>query len=108
MKDVHNMHKQNKIILWPVYFDSARSRNEGRRVRKTLAVPSPKISEVKDAADSLHLSCELVLDVAFPQMPWLKSGMILIQKKQPKQEVLNKLAAQILKIRSTPSTPSTN
>jgi signal recognition particle subunit SRP19 len=97
------MHKQNKIILWPAYFDSARSRNEGRRVRKNLAVPCPKISEVKDAADSLQLSCELISDVAFPQVPWLKSGMILVDKKQPKQEVLRRIAVQLLKIRSTPT-----
>jgi signal recognition particle subunit SRP19 len=97
------MRKQNKIILWPAYFDSARSRKQGRRVRKNLAVPSPKISEVKNAADSLHLSCELISDVAFPQMPWLKSGMILVEKKQPKQEVLRIIAAQLLKIRSTPT-----
>jgi signal recognition particle subunit SRP19 len=103
---VHIVHKQNKIILWPVYFDSARSRKEGRRVHRNLAVLSPKISEVKDAADSLHLSCELVLDVAFPKMPWLKSGMILVEKKQPKEEVLKRVAAQLLKIRSTPSTLS--
>jgi len=97
------MRKQDKIILWPAYFDSGRSRKEGRQVRKNLAVPSPKISEVKDAADSLHLSCELISDVAFPQMPWLKSGMILVEKKQSKQEVLRRIAIQLLKLRSTPT-----
>ena len=97
------MRKQDKIILWPAYFDSARSRKEARRVRKNLAVPSPKISEVKDAADSLRLGCELVSDVAFPQVPWLKCGMILVEKKHSKQQVLMMIAAQLLKTRSTPT-----
>jgi signal recognition particle subunit SEC65 len=70
-------------------------------VRKSLAVASPKISEVKEAADSLQLNCELVSDVAFPQMPWQKSGMILVEKKQPKQEMLRRIATQLLKTRST-------
>ena len=95
------MRKQNKIIIWPAYFDSSKSRNSGRRVPKNLAVASPRISEVKDAADSLHLSCELISDVAFPQMPWLKSGMILVDKMQPKQEVLKRIAVQLVKLRST-------
>jgi len=98
------MRKQNKIILWPAYFDSTRSRKEGRRIQRNLAVPSPKISELKDAADSLHLNCELIPDVAFPQMPWLKSGMILVEKKQPKQEVLRMIASHLSKARSTPTT----
>jgi signal recognition particle subunit SRP19 len=97
------MRKQNKIILWPAYFDSARSRKEGRRVQKNLAIPSPKISELKDAADSLHLGCELISDVAFPQMPWLKSGMILVEKNQPKQQVLRMIASHLSKVRSTPT-----
>jgi signal recognition particle subunit SRP19 len=94
------MRKQDKVIVWPAYFDSAKTRKEGRRVPKNLTVPSPKITEVKDAADKLHLNCELVTDVAFPKTPWLKSGMILVEKKQSKGETMEEIAKQLLKIRS--------
>ena len=97
------MRKQEKIILWPTYFDSARTRGEGRRVPKNLAVPYPKISEVKDAADKLNLNCELTADVAFPKAPWLKSGMVLVDKKKSKEETIKDIAKQVLKIRSAPA-----
>jgi signal recognition particle subunit SRP19 len=93
--------KQDKFIVWPMYFESTRTRTEGRRVPKNLAVPSPKISEVKDAADKLGLNYELVADAAFPKMPWLKSGMILVEKRRPKEEVMKEIAKELMRIRST-------
>ncbi|MEM1588944.1 MAG: signal recognition particle subunit SRP19/SEC65 family protein [Candidatus Bathyarchaeia archaeon] len=95
------MRKQNKVILWPAYFDSAKTRKEGRKVPKSLAVPSPKISELKEAAEKLGLKHESVLDTSYPKTPWLKTGMLLIAKKEPKNQLLKKIAKQLLKIRSS-------
>lgn len=98
------MRKQDKIILWPAYFELARTRMEGRRVPKNLAILSPRISEMKDAADKLHMNCELTEGTAFSKTPWLESGMILIDKKGSKEETIRKMAEQLLKIRSTSAT----
>ena len=59
------MRKQDKVIMWPAYFDSARSRSGGRRVPKNLAVTIPRIVEVKEAAEKAGLKCELVPDVGY-------------------------------------------
>jgi signal recognition particle subunit SRP19 len=98
------MRKQEKVILWPTYFDSLRTRGEGRRMPKNLAVPSPRIAEMKDAADKGHLDCELIVDAAFPRTPWSKSGMILVRKKQSKEEIIREIAKQLMKIRNMPIT----
>jgi signal recognition particle subunit SRP19 len=98
------MRKQDKFILWPIYFESTKTRSEGRRVPQKLAVPSPKISEMKDAADKLHLSYEIVTDAAFPKMPWLKTGMILVDKKRSKEEAIREMAKELFKTRNTPAT----
>jgi len=95
------MRKQDRVILWPTYFDSARTRREGRRIPRNLAVASPRVSELKVAADKLRLNCELVADAAFPKMPWSKSGSILVQKKQSKEATIREMAKQLLKIRGT-------
>lgn len=94
------MRKQDKVILWPTYFDSAKTKGEGRKVPKSLAVPSPKVSELKEAAEKLGLEHELVLDVCYPKMPWLKTGMLLVAKKEPKNQLLKKVAKQLQKIRA--------
>jgi len=98
------MRKQDKIIIWPVYFDSTKTRTDGRRVQKSLAVPSPRISEIKEAVDKFGLECELVQDAGYPKAPWLKTGMILVKKSEPKDQILKKIAKQLLKIRSSTAT----
>jgi signal recognition particle subunit SRP19 len=96
------MRQQEKIIIWPAYFDSTKTRNDGRRVPKNLAVPIPKISEVKEAAEKLGLLHELVADVGYSKTPWLKTGMILVKKKGSKGQIVLLIAKQLLKVRSAP------
>jgi len=98
------MRKQDKIIIWPAYFDSTKTRSDGRRIPKSLAVPSPKILEVKEAAEKLGLHYELVLDAGYPKTPWLKTGMLLVTKKETKKQIIKKIAKQLLKIRSAAKT----
>ncbi|MEM3055085.1 MAG: signal recognition particle subunit SRP19/SEC65 family protein [Candidatus Bathyarchaeia archaeon] len=93
------MRKQEKVILWPAYFDSTKARGEGRKIPKNLAVPSPKISELKEAIEKLGLEHELVLEASYPKTPWLKTGMILVTKKETKNQMMKKIAKQLLKIR---------
>jgi signal recognition particle subunit SRP19 len=94
------MRKQDKAIIWPAYFDQAKSRSEGRRVPKNSAVPSPKIDEVTEAARKLDLEHEVRPEVGYPKTPWLKTGMLLVEKKEPKEQIIKKIAKQLLKIRS--------
>jgi len=94
------MRKQDKMIMWPAYFDSTKTRGNGRRVPKSLAVPSPKVLEIKEAVEKLGLSYEVVLDAGYPKTPWLKMGMLLVTKKESKEKVIRKIGKQLLKIRS--------
>jgi signal recognition particle subunit SRP19 len=94
------MRKLDKAIIWPVYFDCNKSRQEGRRVPKAQAVQSPKIMEIKEAADKLGLNNQMNVDAHFPKTPWIKSGMLLVEKQEPKEAIIKKLAKQLLKIKS--------
>jgi len=85
--------------MWPAYFDAARTRRDGRRTSKNIAVNVPRISEIKDAADKLRLKSELIADVAYPKTPGLKTGMLLVEKKQPKDRIIKEIAGQLQKIR---------
>jgi signal recognition particle subunit SRP19 len=94
------MRKTEKIIIWPAYFDSTKTRKEGRRVPKNLAVPSPKILELKEAAEKIGLEYEIVPDSSYPKMPWLKAGMLLVKKREAKAQIIKKIANQLTKMRS--------
>ena len=90
----------NQAIIWPTYFDAAKSRKEGRRVPKNCAVQAPKIAEVKEAADKLGLENELNIEAHFPKTPWIKTGMLIVAKNEPKEIIIQKLAKQLTKIKN--------
>jgi signal recognition particle subunit SRP19 len=91
---------ENQAIIWPTYFDAAKSRKEGRRVPKNCAVQGPKIIEIKEAADKLGLENELNIEARFPKTPWAKTGMLTVSKNEPKEVIIQKIAKQLAKIKS--------
>jgi signal recognition particle subunit SRP19 len=94
------MRKQDKAIIWPAYFDSGKTRKEGRRVNKPLAVSSPKIVEIEEAATKLGLEHELVPEKGYPKTPWARPGMLLVEKRGSKEQVIATIAKQIHKSRN--------
>jgi signal recognition particle subunit SRP19 len=94
------MKKLDKAIIWPIYFDVARTRKDGRRVAKSLAVQMPKIDELKLAVDRLGLKNEVRLEAHFPKRPWIKSGMLLVEKKEAKEKIIVKIAKQLIRIKN--------
>jgi signal recognition particle subunit SRP19 len=100
------MRKLDKAIIWPVYFDCNKTRKDGRRVPKNMAVQSPKILEIKEAADKMGLQNEVNLEAHFPKAPWAKSGMLLIEKQEAKEKIIQKLSKQLLKIKSQAQIPA--
>ncbi len=93
------MRKQDKILLWPAYFDSNKTRLQGRRVPKSLAIASPKLEEMQNAAKRIGLQSEVVLDVKYPKNPWQKTGYILIPKKGSKTKIIRKIAEELANMR---------
>jgi signal recognition particle subunit SRP19 len=93
------MRKQNKIVIWPVYFDSTKTRGEGRKLPKKYTVPNPKIGEICEAIKRLGLKCEVVADAAYPKRPWRKTGVVYVEKKKSKLEMLKKIGETLVKMR---------
>jgi signal recognition particle subunit SRP19 len=100
-----NMRKLDKAIIWPIYFDASKTRKKGRRVPKNLAMQSPKIQELKEAVDVLGLKNEVNLEAHFPKIHWAKTGMLLVEKKEAKEKIIQKIAKQLVKIKSVPAKP---
>jgi len=98
------MRQQDKVIIWTAYFDASKTRKDGRRIPKSLATPSPKILEIKNAAEKIGLNCELVMEAAYPKTPWLKTGALLVKKNEAKDQIIRKITKQLLKIRSATTT----
>jgi signal recognition particle subunit SRP19 len=98
------MSKKDRIVLWPAYFDSIKTRSEGRRVPKSLAVPSPKILEIREAVEKTGMDYEVLLDASYPKTPWLETGMLLVLKKGNKRQTIQKIAKSLVNMRKVATT----
>ena len=86
------MRGKGKLRIWPAYFDVRYSRSEGRRVPRDKAVRDPSIEDVEKAAVKLGLKPILQLGLAYSKYPWRKTGVILVDKRGSKGEVLYMIA----------------
>ena len=93
------MRKQNKFFLWSVYFDSCKTRNEGRKVPKNHAISSPQLVELQRAAKKLGLQPEVIFDAAHPRSPLRKTGLLIIPKTESKGITLKKIAKELSSLR---------
>ncbi|KAI5820258.1 signal recognition particle, SRP19 subunit [Pyronema omphalodes] len=100
--------------LYPVYFDAQRSRQEGRKVAKGLAVKNPIAREIADACASLGLKAVYEMAKSHPK-DWANPGRVKVLLKEdgeplvkgiPNKFVLYQKVAQYLIAHPTqPETP---
>mgnify|MGYP000064709260 CR=1 FL=1 len=89
------MRNRDEIALWPVYFDSTKTRGEGRRVPKKLARSHPSLEKIGKALKRLGVPYRLVPDAAYPRIHWKKSGVVLAKKTKPKNKILKEVALML-------------
>ncbi|WP_174590761.1 signal recognition particle subunit SRP19/SEC65 family protein [Methanocella conradii] len=93
------MKRSKRIVVWPIYLDLNYSRSKGRLTRKECSVRAPKVSEIKRAAESLGLHPEIEADKAHPSTWWDKEGRVTIDNVGPKTVLLDKIGAEIIRLR---------
>lgn len=83
------------IVLYPAYFDIHRTRAEGRRVAKKLALESPTVEDIERAAKGLGLEPKVEAGKAFSRAHWRREGRVLVRADYYKTSVLRKVAEKM-------------
>jgi signal recognition particle subunit SRP19 len=91
--------KDGKVVIWPAYIDSTKTRSEGRIISKKNAVSNPTIDEIAAAALKMGLSAEVERDKSYPRQWWEESGRVFILKSEPKTALAKKIGRTIRQIR---------
>jgi signal recognition particle subunit SRP19 len=89
-------------IIWLDYFNKNLSRKKGRKVGKNNSVYDPMMQELIDASKTLELdlSEENINNQArYPRRSFVKSGYIMISKKEKKSTVVNQIAKKMIETR---------
>ena len=89
------MQKKDVVILWPIYFDSTKTRSEGRRVPKKSAIPAPKLEEIEKAVKLLDFQPKIVSDASHPRFSWQKTGVVILPKKNSKNQLMKNITKKI-------------
>jgi signal recognition particle subunit SRP19 len=87
--------KRNKHVLWPIYFDSKKTRSEGRKIPKRLSIRDPTVDLIQKALYKLNITFKIDSNKAYPRTPWKKTGQILIERVKPKNKLLKKIAKEL-------------
>jgi signal recognition particle subunit SRP19 len=88
-------HDEDKLILYPIYFDSTLSRTQGRKVAQKHAVEKPTAENIAKAAQSLGLHPILEKERCYPATSWKQDGRVLIDHTTTKQKLLVQIANRL-------------
>lgn len=89
------MRGKRKLRIWPAYFDIRYSRSKGRRIPREKAIRDPKIDDIEKAASKLGLKPVLQAGKAYSKHPWKQTGVLLVDKKGSKTEIINMIAEEL-------------
>lgn len=87
-----------ECVIWTVNLDSKKSRSEGRRVPRRLAVPNVKLNELVEACKELGIPFR-VEEKKYPRCWWEEGGRVVVEKKDTKTRMMIEIASRIAEIR---------
>jgi len=88
------------LIFWPQYFELKKTRSQGRKLPKNLAIEKVSIEEIAAAAKRLEYQVQIEPSLKYPKSWWEESGRVLINTKgKKKSKVIKEIAKEIKKIR---------
>jgi signal recognition particle subunit SRP19 len=89
------MRGKGKIRIWPAYFDIRYSRSEGRRVSRDRAIRDPKLDDLEKVSNKLGLNPIIQPEKRYSRQPWKRSGVVLVDKKGTKADIIKKIAKSL-------------
>jgi len=94
-----SLKESGKYVIWPVYLDSTKTRKEGRKIPRRIAVSSPKLPEIEKATSSLGLEPIVNMEAIHPRAR--VRGYVLVKKGGTKLGLLRDIAKKISEFRES-------
>lgn len=86
-------------VLWPAYLDVDKSRSEGRRVPRSLAVEEPTIEEIAAAVQQVGYDATVDRNATYPR-EFEPRGRVLVQDvDDSKNDLIQAVAAYLAAMR---------
>ena len=90
------------VVLWLDYFNRNLKRRQGRKVKRDQAVFDPTVQDLVEAAREAGLQFseqEINSDARFPRRSFVKSGYVMVAKKEgiKKSQKIDAVANKLLR-----------
>ena len=90
------------VVVWLDYFNRNLKRRQGRKVNRDKAVFDPTVQELVEAARAAGFQFsdqEINSDARFPRRSFVKSGYIMLAKKEgiKKSQIIDEVANKLLR-----------
>ncbi|WP_214399525.1 signal recognition particle subunit SRP19/SEC65 family protein [Methanocaldococcus lauensis] len=79
------------MIIWPSYIDKNKSRREGRRVPKNLAIENPCLRDIERSLKKLGLEPKIYREKRYPRQHWEICGCVEVDYKGNKLKLLKEI-----------------
>jgi signal recognition particle subunit SRP19 len=94
------LRKSDRVIIFPIYIDSSKTRGDGRKISRSKGVNNPKLSEIAEACNALGFNVIVEENASHPSESIERRGLIRAIKRGSKIEMLEKIALQIKRLRA--------
>jgi signal recognition particle subunit SRP19 len=88
------------MTVWTVYLDSRRSRRDGRKVPKDLAVVAPTVQELGRAAEELGLNPKVEEEPIHPRDGGRLPGYVVVDRKRGRSGTLRAISRRVFEMRA--------
>ena len=91
------MKSYDHVVIWLDYFNKTLSRKKGRKLPKDKCVFDPSLAELIEASNAAGFQPTDTEDkVRFPRRPYVRSGYIVLDKKNSKTKILDKISQKMV------------
>lgn len=81
MELLSRLRNDNRIRIFPEYFDKSLTRGKGRRLPTKLALDNPSLNELKISAQKLGFKVEIDQETAYPRNWQSPRGILFLSKE---------------------------
>lgn len=84
-------------VIWPAYIDAGKTRSEGRRVPRDVAVSEPTVDEIAEAVGQVGYDAVIERDKAYSRENWDERGRVLVKDADDasKNDLVQAVAAYV-------------
>ena len=92
--------KDDTYTIWPAYIDVSKTRHQGRKISRKIAIENPTVREIYLVAQAFKYEPILNSSAHYSRAWWEDPGNVKIIKKDKKSKALQKIALGIKKLRT--------